>query len=137
MNKIENITKEIDPIYIRHLLHASLGLTCLLYPFLPLGMLILIMFLMIMILRHLPQRSKLYQILSSKENDKNLFKREIDKNLRSANNLVISILLLLLFKYGFSLEGVTYPIYVIGGAVAISTFGIASANMFTHWKKIN
>ncbi|MGB3906945.1 MAG: TIGR00297 family protein [Methanomethylovorans sp.] len=135
MNKIENITKEIDPIYIRHLLHASLGLTCLLYPFLPLGMLILIMFLMIMILRHLPQRSKLYQILSSKENDKNIFKRPIDKNLRSANNLVISILLLLLFKYGFSLEGVTFPIYVIGGAVAISTFGIASANMFTHWKK--
>lgn len=135
MNKIEDITKEMDPIYIRYLLHASLGLTCLLYPFLSLGILVLIMFFMLLILRRLSRRSRLYQILSTKENGNNLPQKPIDKGLRSANNLVLSILLLLLFKYGFSLEGVTFPIYVIGGAVAISTFGIASANLFKYWKQ--
>lgn len=135
MNKIQSIVKEMDPMYLRCLLHASLGFTCLLYPFLPLGILILIMFLMLVTLRRLPRRSKLYQALSNKDNTDNKQKKPIDKGLRSANNLVLSILLLLVFNYGFKLEGVIFPIYVIGGAVAISTFGNASANAFKYWKQ--
>ncbi len=135
MNKIQSIIKEMDPMYIRCLLHASLGLTCLLYPFLPLGILVLIMFFMLMVLRRLSIRSKLYQILSNKDNTDNKLKKPVDKGLRSANNLVLSILLLLLFNYGFRLDGVIFPRYVIGGAVAISTFGSASANAFKHWKQ--
>jgi cytochrome c-type biogenesis protein CcmH/NrfF len=68
MNKIQSIIKEMDPMYLRCLLHASLGLTCLLYPFLPLGILVLIMFLMLVVLRRLPRRSKIYQALSNKDN---------------------------------------------------------------------
>lgn len=132
---INSGTKEMNPIYIRHLLHASLGLTCLLYPFLPLYILVLIMFFMLIILRRLSERSKLYQILSTTENSDNTLKRPVDTGIRSANNLVLSILLLLLFNYGFRLEGVIFPIYVIGGAVAISTFGSASANFFKSWKQ--
>ncbi len=135
MDNIERVIKKMDPVYIRYLLHASLGLTCFLYPFLPIGILALIMFLMLVFLRRSSQRSKLYKILSSNENENVDQKKTFDKGVRSANNIVFAILLLLLFNYAFRLEGVTFPLYVIGGAVAISTFGSASANLFRYWKR--
>lgn len=135
MDCIERVIKKQDPAYIRYLLHASLGLTCFLYPFLPIGILAFIMFLLLLVLRRSSRRSKLYKILSSKENDNIDQKKPFDKGIRSANNIVVAILLLLLFNYAFRLEGVTFPLYVIGGAVAIGTFGNASANLFSHWKR--
>jgi uncharacterized protein (TIGR00297 family) len=92
------------------------------------------MLLILFILKYISKRSKLYKILSSKEYTDPL-KKPVDKELRSTNNLVFSILLLLVFNYGFRLEGVIFPMYVIGASVAISTFGIASANIFKYWKQ--
>lgn len=129
---IQNGFKSLNGVFFRRLFHAVIGLTCLLYPFLPLSILIILMIILLIILKKISPGTLLYKIMCQNIDSEKYLKKALDKDLRSANNLLIAIIFLLIFNYAFSIEGVTFPLYVIAGAVAISTFATSASKYIEY-----
>lgn len=135
MSNIQNCVKDLDVICYRHFLHVVLGLTCLLYPFLHLSILVLIMVFLLIILKIISSGILNHKFFFKSQECKTHLEKSFHKQLKSTNYLVLSILFLLILHYAFSLKEVVFPLYVIGGSISISTFATSYAIFFKHSKE--
>jgi len=131
MNQILAYVKYLDHEYRRQLLHAGFGLLLFLFPFLGINVLLLLSFLILISLKLLPGNSTLYGMLDEKA----VQGRRIGKagrGIRGAQNLAAAIFILLLISALLEFTTYSYPLYIIGGAIAISTFGDSAATFVRH-----
>ncbi|WP_094227408.1 TIGR00297 family protein [Methanolobus psychrotolerans] len=138
MEGIQGLFEKMDHEYRRQLLHAAFGLLILLFPFIGSEVLLLLSFLIIIGLTFLPEDSQINKYLYKKTlpGSREMLTGNINEGLKSAKNLAIAVFILMLI--GSLLEFTPYqlPLYVIAGAIAVSTFGTSSANFMRHRKKL-
>ncbi|WP_407356487.1 DUF92 domain-containing protein [Methanolobus sp. WCC5] len=124
--------------YRRQLLHAAFGFLILLFPFIGPEILLLLSFLIIMGLSFLPEDSRVCRYLYKKPlpGSRAMLTSTANEGLRSAKNLAFAVFILLLISSLLEFTPYRFPLYVIAGAIAISTFGTSSANFIRHRKKL-
>ncbi|WP_340818371.1 TIGR00297 family protein [Methanolobus sp. WCC4] len=138
MEDIPELFDEMEHEYRRQLLHAAFGLLILLFPLIGPRTLLIISFLIVMGLNFLPEDSRICRYLYKKPlpGSREMLTDRINEGLRSAKNLAISVFILLLISSLLELTSYQLPLYVIAGAIAISTFGTSAANFMRHRKKL-
>ncbi|HJH31218.1 MAG TPA: DUF92 domain-containing protein [Methanosarcinaceae archaeon] len=134
MNQITAYFKNLDHEYRRQILHAGLGFFILLLPFIDTGILVVIMFLVHIFFKYLPENSRLYHILVDKTDQDNRVIKS--RGIIGAKGLLISVFILLLINTLFDHTSNSYPLYIIAGAIAISTFGDSAATIVRHKRQL-
>lgn len=134
MNKITAYIKTLDHEYRRQILHAGLGFLILLFPFINTNVLVVVAFLVHIFFRYLPENSMLYDIMA----DKTIRENRIIKSrgIIGAQDLSISVFILLLINVIFDYTSYSYPLYIIASAVAITTFGDSAATIIRHKRQL-
>lgn len=138
MEGILGLFDKMEHEYRRQLLHAAFGLLILLFPFIGNEILLILSFLIVLGLTFLPEDSRICQYLYKKDlpGSREMLTNNINEGLRSAKNLSISVFILMLISSLLELTSYQLPLYVIAGAIAISTFGTSAANFMRHRKKL-
>lgn len=138
MTGIPNIFENMEHEYRRQLLHAAFGFLILLFPFIGPEILLILSFLMILALTFLPEDWSLNRYLYKKPlpGARGMLTDKINEGLKSAKNLAISVFILMLISALLEFTPYRLPLYVIAGAIAISTFGTSSANFIRHRKQL-
>ncbi|SFM27533.1 TIGR00297 family protein [Methanolobus profundi] len=138
MEGILGLFDEMEHEYRRQLLHAAFGLLILLFPFISSEILLFLSFLVVMGLTFLPEDSRICRYLYMKPlpGSREMLSDNINQGLRSAKNLAISVFILMLISSLLKFTTYHLPLYVIAGAIAISTFGTSAANFMRHRKKL-
>ncbi len=138
MEGILGLFKEMEHEYRRQLLHAAFGLLVLLFPFIGAEILLLLSFFVIMGLTFLPEDSPINRYLYKKPlpGSREMLTCSINEGLKSAKNLAIAVFILMLISSLLEFTSYRFPLYVIAGAIAISTFGTSAANFIRHRKKL-
>jgi len=132
---IERLEK-IEYEYRRQILHAAFGLLIFTFPFLDILTLLLLDFLIIIILVYFPEYPVIEKFLYRKP-EPGSRERLTDMNdgVKSARNLALSVFIMLLISQVLEFTPLDFPLYVIGGAIAIATFGSGAASFIRHRKK--
>jgi uncharacterized protein (TIGR00297 family) len=138
MAGIPGIFENMEHEYRRQLLHAAFGFLILLFPFIGPKILLILSFLMILALTFLPENWFLNRYLYKKPlpGSREMLTDKINEGLKSAKNLAISVFILMLISALLEFTPYRLPLYVIAGAIAISTFGTSSANFIRHRKQL-
>lgn len=116
------------------LVTALFGLILLLFPFVGINSLAILTFLILISLKLLPDSSIFCRPFDSKissVNGQNSFK------IKSIQNIALSAFILLLIRSLLQFTSYSYPLYVIGCAVAIATFGNSAAAMVRGFENSN
>ncbi|MDO9567470.1 MAG: DUF92 domain-containing protein [Candidatus Desulfaltia sp.] len=134
MNQISTYIKSLDHEYRRQIIHAGLGFLILLFPFIDAKILVVVAFLIHIFFRYLPKSSMLYDIMA----DKTIRSRRIieSRGIIGAQDLSISIFILLLINAILEYTSFSYPLYIIAASVAIATFGDSAATIIRHKRQI-
>lgn len=138
MQGIPEFIEKMEHEYRRQLLHAAFGILILLFPFIESEILLLLSFLIIMGLTLLPEDSVINRYLYKKPlpGSREMLTDSINEGLKSAKNLAVSVFIMMLISALLEFTPYRLPLYVIAGAIAISTFGTSSANFIRHRKKL-
>lgn len=128
MAGISQHTKHLDHEHCKQVVHVGFGFVLLLFPFVSIYTLLIASVLVLILLKYLPEDSVLYCIVH--DNPSDYADQSKKPKIRSSYNLVVSITILLLIGSILDFTSYSYPLYVISGAFAISTFGVSSANYF-------
>ncbi len=108
--------------YKRQTIHVLIGMIVLIFPFVPLQYLVLLLLGLFFFVLLLPMSSKLFGILTSS-----------DKATRGSPTGAIclsgSMLILMLVAWVLTFTDYEFPIFLIGGAIAITTFGDGMATI--------
>lgn len=138
MTGISGIFENMEHEYRRQLLHAAFGFLILLFPFIGPEILLILSFLMIFALTFLPEDWPLNRYLYKKQlpGSREMLTDKINEGLKSAKNLALSVFILMLISALLVFTPYRLPLYVIAGAIAISTFGTSSANFIRHRTKL-
>ncbi|MGP8337019.1 MAG: TIGR00297 family protein [Methanosarcinaceae archaeon] len=134
MNPISTYIKTLDHEYRRQMLHAGSGFLILLLPFINTGILVVVIFLAYIFFRYLPDNSMPYDILSQKTNPDKC--NVTSQGILGSRGLLIPVFILLLINAIFEHTAYSYPLYIIAGAVAISTFGDSAATIVRHKRQL-
>ncbi len=138
MGGIWELFEKMEHEYRRQLLHAAFGLLILLFPFIGPEILLLLSFLVIVGLTFLPEDAAINRWLYKKPlpGSREMLTDSINEGLKSAKNLAIAVFILMLISSLLKFTSYQLPLYVIAGAIAISTFGTSAANFIRHRKKL-
>ena len=120
----------MDHEYRRKLIHAGFGLFLLFFPFLDIKVLSVLSFLLLVTLKFLPENSWLYTLLAKKRTG--VQSQTGTLGTAAAQNLAAATFILLLVGAILDLTSYSYPLYIIGGAIAISTFGDTAAGFVRY-----
>ena len=121
MNHTPLYIGNMDHEYRCNLIYAGFGLFLLLFPFLDIKVLAVLSFLLFVSLKLLPENSWLFKLLAKKRS--NGYSQIETHGITSAQNLSAAAFTLLLVGALLDFTSYSYPLYIIGGAIAISTFG--------------
>ncbi len=108
---------DIKHEYKRQTLHVLIGMVVLIFPFLPLQYLVLLSLLLFLFVLLLPRSGRLFGILTHHRSGVAI-RRPL-----GAICLSGSMLLLLLIAWILTFTEYVFPVFIIGGAIAITTFG--------------
>jgi len=108
---------DIKHEYKRQMIHALIGMIVLAFPFLPLQYLVLLSLLLFLFVLLLPRSGMLFGILTYHGSDVAI-RRPL-----GAICLSGSMLLMLLIAWMLTFTEYEFPVFIIGGAIAITTFG--------------
>jgi uncharacterized protein (TIGR00297 family) len=138
MHSILKIFENMEHEYRRQLLHAAFGLSIFAFPFLNTYLLLLINLGLIVAFSYFLDSPLLGELFYKKPlpGSREMLTNNINEGLITARNLALSVFLLLLISSLFELTGYSFPLYVIGACIAISTFGSSSATFIRHRKKL-
>ncbi len=138
MEHISGFFNKMEHEYRRQLIHAAFGFLIFLFPFSGTRVLLLISFLIILLLTLLPEDTSINRYLFKKPlpGSREMLTDSINEGIRSAKNLAISVFLLLLISVLLEPTPYSLPLYVIAGAIAISTFGTSAANFMRYRKML-
>ena len=107
---------EIKHEYKRQAIHVAIGMIVLAFPFLSAGSLVLLSLMLFLFILLLPRSSKLFKIMTYRSG--RAARRPV-----GAICLSGSMLILLLAAWLLTFTPYSLPIFIIGGAIAITTFG--------------
>jgi uncharacterized protein (TIGR00297 family) len=133
----ESIEK-MEHEYRRQIIHAAFGLLIFAFPFFSTLTLMVMSLLLVIALGnfrdYLPVEKYLYKkpLPGSRE----MLTNGINEGIRSAQYLSLSLFILLLISLIHEYTSLSFPLYVVGGAMAISTFGSSAASFIRHRKKL-
>ncbi|MBN2488737.1 MAG: DUF92 domain-containing protein [Methanosarcinaceae archaeon] len=130
MNHTPLYIGNMDHEYRRKLIHAGFGLSLLVFPFLDIKVLAVLSFLLLVTLKFLPENSWLYTLLAKKRTG--VQSRTGTRGTAAAQNLAAASFILLLIGAILDFTSYSYPLYIIGGAIAISTFGDTAAGVVRY-----
>ncbi|MEA1869208.1 MAG: hypothetical protein U9N09_03540, partial [Euryarchaeota archaeon] len=108
---------DVEHEYKRQTLHILIGMVVLAFPFLPLPYLVLMSLLLFLFVLLLPRSGELYGILTYHGSG------VVTRRPLGAIALSGSMLLLLLIAWMLTFTEYEFPVFIIGGAIAITTFG--------------
>ncbi|MCK5108623.1 MAG: hypothetical protein KAR25_02945, partial [Methanosarcinales archaeon] len=108
--------------YKRQTIHVLIGMIVLIFPFVPLQYLVLLLLGLFFSVLMLPVSSKLFGVITS--SDKAARRRPT-----GAVCLSGSMLILVLVAWVLTFTDYEFPIFLIGGAIAITTFGDGMATI--------
>jgi uncharacterized protein (TIGR00297 family) len=126
MADVSHYIKNLDYEHCKQLTHIAFGFVLLLFPFVSIYSLLAGSVFVLILLRYIPEESVLYCIVH--DNPSYYPNQPKKPKIRSSYNLVVSITILLLIGAILDITSFSYPLYVISGAFAISTFGVSTAN---------
>ncbi|RZN34800.1 MAG: TIGR00297 family protein [Methanosarcinales archaeon] len=102
--------------YKRQTIHVLIGMIVLIFPFVPLQYLVLLLLVLFSSVLMLPVSSKLFRIITSSD-------KATKRRPTGAICLSGSMLILVLVAWVLTFTDYEFPIFLIGGAIAITTFG--------------
>ncbi|MEA1943907.1 MAG: TIGR00297 family protein [Euryarchaeota archaeon] len=107
--------------YKRQMIHVSIGMIVLIFPFLQIQYLVALSLMLFLFILLLPRSSKLFKILT--------YSGASTKRPMGALCLSGSMSILLLIAWILTFTSYEFPIFIIGGAIAITTFGDGMATI--------
>lgn len=110
-------TMDITHEYKRQAIHVLIGMVVLIFPFLPLQYLVLLSLLLFLFVLLLPRSSSIFKIMTHHRSGVAV------RRPKGAIALSGSMLLLLLIAWILTFTEYEFPVFIIGGAIAITTFG--------------
>ena len=108
--------------YKRQTIHVLIGMIVLIFPFVPLQYLVLLLLVLFFSVLMLPVSSKLFRIITSSD-------KATKRRPTGAICLSGSMLILVLVAWALTFTDYEFPIFLIGGAIAITTFGDGMATI--------
>ncbi|MCK5661821.1 MAG: hypothetical protein KAH86_10690, partial [Methanosarcinales archaeon] len=118
---------KFDREYLRQIAHILIGLVVLIFPFVDVRNLIGLFIILLLFVASRSSKTPLIGYLFKKSDDV--------QRPEGAINLSISILILLSIHYILTFTGYDLPLYIIGSAIAISTFGDGAASMMRTYQE--
>lgn len=118
---------EFDREYLRQIVHILIGLFILIFPFVNIGNLIGLFVILLLFVASRSSKTPLIGCLFRKCGEM--------RRPEGAINLSISILILLSIHYILTFTQYELPLYIIGSAIAISTFGDGAASMMRTYQE--
>ncbi len=108
--------------YKRQTIHVLIGMIVLIFPFVPIQYLVLLLLGLFFSVLMLPVSSKLFRIITSSD-------KAARRSPTGAICLSGSMLILVLVAWVLTFTDYEFPIFLIGGAIAITTFGDGMATI--------
>jgi len=108
--------------YKRQTIHVLIGMIVLIFPFVPLQYLVLLLLGLFFSVLMLPVSSKLFRLITSSD-------KAARRSPTGAICLSGSMLILVLVAWALTFTDYEFPIFLIGGAIAITTFGDGMATI--------
>ncbi|WP_406658322.1 DUF92 domain-containing protein [Methanolobus sp. ZRKC2] len=138
MHIIPESLEKMEHEYRRQMIHAAFGLLIFAFPFFSTLTLLMISLLLMIILGNFRDYPPIEKYLYKKPfpGSRQMLTDDINDGIKSAQNLTLSLFILLLISLLLELTSFSLPLYVIGGAMAISTFGSSAATFIRHRKKL-
>ncbi|WP_256623476.1 TIGR00297 family protein [Methanolobus chelungpuianus] len=138
MHSVIERLEKMEHEYRRQILHAAFGMLVFAFPFLDVSTLLLLSFLIIIVLAYFPEYPVIAKFLYRKpEPGSREELTDMNDGVRSARNLAVSVFTMLLISQMLQFTPLDFPLYVIGGAIAISTFGSSAATFIRHRTRIH
>ncbi len=130
-NIIERLRK-VRYEYRRQLAHAAFGMLVFAFPFFDHLTLLLLNFLLLLVLWRLSKSPFIERTFYGKADPRCKEHTDMANGMKAAMNVTLSVFIMLLISQVLELTKMDFPLYVIGGAIAISTFGCSAASFIRH-----
>jgi uncharacterized protein (TIGR00297 family) len=136
MHTILERLEKMEHEYRRQILRAVFGMLVFAFPFFDVLTLLVFNFLILLALAYFPEYPVIAKLLYRKpEPGSREMLTDMNDGIRSARNLALSVFIMLLISQLLEFTPLDFPLYVIGGAIAIATFGSSAASFIRNRKK--
>ncbi|MDW7733108.1 MAG: TIGR00297 family protein, partial [Methanolobus sp.] len=138
MHAVLESLEKMEHEYRRQIIHAAFGLLIFAFPFFSTLTLLVLSLLLMIALGHFREYPPIEKYLYKKPlpGSREMLTDGVNDGIRSAQNLAMSLFILLLISLLLEFTSLSFPLYVIGGAMAISTFGSSAATFVRHRKEL-
>ncbi|TGC08765.1 DUF92 domain-containing protein [Methanolobus halotolerans] len=138
MHAVLESLEKMEHEYRRQIIHAAFGLLIFAFPLFNTLTLLAFSLLTMVVLGHFREYPTIEKYLYKRPfpGSREMLTDGINDGIRSAQNLTLSLSILLLISLLLEFTSLSFPLYVIGGTMAISTFGSSAATFIRHRKQL-